>query len=217
MMVRRPGDAGALPGTRNSVMPLRRRRPPEVRAATISRSATWPSSTKRLLPVEHDSRRRPSRPWWRCGSARGAGLPPAPVRTSARRPPAAADVRPSDRPLPARSSSVAPISAVRQQRRRGQRASRCLHHLRQARSCRSPCRRGPRAPGSRSSRAPPSRPKAGARSRRGHCCRAVCASAVIGLFSRKKSSAVSRTMPGVGGKDQGHGASNPAGQARAWR
>ena len=50
MIVRWRVTPGAWPGTRNSVIPSRSSRSPEVRVATTRKSATWPSRTKTFCP-----------------------------------------------------------------------------------------------------------------------------------------------------------------------
>ena len=51
MIVRWRVTQGAFAGTRNSVIPSRSSRPPELRAATIKTSATWPSRTNAFCPL----------------------------------------------------------------------------------------------------------------------------------------------------------------------
>ena len=115
----RARHAGRVAGTRNSVMPSRSPASPAVRAATIERSATWPSSTKVFSPRQPIAAavalRRASRSRvgaWRVPSSSAS------ANERARRRRARQMLVPSARrcrPAPARSRRA----AGREQRRRG--------------------------------------------------------------------------------------------------
>ena len=185
MTVRSTSTPLALASTRNSVRPSVSPGAPALRAATINRSATLPSTTKHLSPVS--AKPLPLRSAL-SAVALGACFVRSSTASARRRSPAASF---------GKSSRVAGAVAVaqkrrgaeqrrRQKRRRRQIAADLLHDRRRLRHSRGRSRRRPRAPGCRKSpsRRTPSTVRGKIRRHRGR--RAACANARPAPWRRER-------------------------------